>query len=54
MTEPKLRPILPALATLGAHALALRNGYVLDDRTLVVANPFVHDFAGLRVMLRSS
>ncbi len=37
-----------------AHGLGLANGYVLDDRTLIVDNPYVRHAGGLWVLLTSS
>jgi len=45
---------IPAVSAFAAHALALRNGFVLDDATLLVANPYVRTAAGLKTMLGSS
>jgi SAM-dependent methyltransferase len=40
-------------AALLAHWPALRAGYVLDDETLLAANPYVRTLSGLRVLLTS-
>ncbi len=40
-------------AALLAHWPALRAGYVLDDETLLAANPYVRTLSGLRVLVTS-
>ena len=45
---------VPLVAAAFAHAIALRNGFVLDDFSLLVNNPYVRTFAGLKELLRSS
>lgn len=40
-------------AALAAHVPALQAGYVLDDDTLLVDNPYVRTASGLRVLLTS-
>ncbi|CAN5356836.1 hypothetical protein BH09MYX1_BH09MYX1_62340 [soil metagenome] len=45
--------VAPLLALL-AHVLALRNGFALDDFTLLTRNPYVQAPGGLKVMLTSS
>ena len=46
--------LVPMVGAAFAYALALRNGFVLDDFSLVVNNPYVRTFAGLKELLRSS
>jgi len=41
-----------ALGATLAHALALRNGFVLDDNVLVAENPYLRSVAGLLELLR--
>ncbi len=45
---------VPFAAGIVAYFLALRNGFALDDFTLVVQNPWVREPGGLKVMLGSS
>jgi hypothetical protein len=54
MTRRRWTIIGIALAAIVAHAAALANGYVLDDRTLIVDNPYVREASGLKVLLTSS
>jgi hypothetical protein len=42
---------LVALAAIVAHLPALSAGYVLDDDTLLVSNPYVRTWSGLRVLV---
>ncbi len=46
--------LVPVAAAVVAHALSLRNGFVLDDATLLVHNPYVRTGAGLGAMLEHS
>lgn len=45
---------VPLVAAFVAHALAMRNGYALDDDVLILDNPYTRDLDGLGFMLRSS
>lgn len=42
---------IPPLAALVAYVLAMKNGFALDDFTLVVRNPFMDTPGGLRLLL---
>jgi hypothetical protein len=50
----RLSTAVPLVAALVGYVLALRNGFALDDFTLVVQNPYVRAPGGLKVMLSSS
>lgn len=48
----RVRALWLSLAALFAHALALFNGFVLDDRILLVDNPYLRTWSGLGQVLR--
>lgn len=52
-TPPRWIRAAPAAAAVLAHVIAVRNGFVLDDETLVTQNPYLRSFAGLGTLLKS-
>ena len=46
-----LRMLAVAVLAAGVYALALRNGYAIDDEAIVWKNPVVHGFGNLRELL---
>lgn len=53
-TTARWKSWIPGISAVLAHGLALRNGFVLDDGTLLIGNPYVRTAAGLKTMLGTS
>ena len=50
--EPsRWHPFALAAAAVVAHAPSLRDGFVLDDRTLLTENPYVRTLSGLGTLV---